>query len=48
MRESKKLWARFAKSGKLNDYLEYCKARKAENMKSKSDGIKEPRDQSSL
>ena len=48
MSESKKMWERFAKSGKLTDYLEYCKARKAENPKSERDRNKESQDQSSL
>ena len=48
MSNSKKLWSRFEKSGKLIDYLEYCKARKLERKTSEQtkDGNSEP--QSSL
>ena len=48
MKEAMKLWARFEKSGKLSDYMEFCEARRREA--SPRDGAKqgEAEPQSSL
>lgn len=48
MSNSKKLWSRFEKSGKLVDYLEYCKARREENKDRRPPEKDGDRDQSSL
>lgn len=48
MNEIRGLWERFEKSGKLKDYLEFCKARRTEERKRRPDGDEGEDSQSSL